>query len=129
MEDIIEEIVGEIQDEYDDEPRISPDRAHGLGAATRRCFWTKWWKKLNLHLPVEEFDSLAGFVFDLFGRIPEKNESIDTEQAIFTCQGNGGSQDSQRRNREKTGITPSRKRTENRDSCSVSYTSTDYFIY
>jgi len=41
-------------------------------------------EKLNLQLPVEEFDSLAGFVFDLFGRIPEKNESIDTEQAIFT---------------------------------------------
>jgi len=84
MEDIIEEIVGEIQDEYDDETEDIVQTGPRSWRCDARGHLDEVVEKLNLHLPVEEFDSLAGFVFDLFGRIPEKNESIDTEQAIFT---------------------------------------------
>lgn len=86
MEDIIEEIVGEIQDEYDNEAencvQLGPD-AWLCDAKTRL---DEIGDKLGLDLPEEAFDSLAGYVFDLFGRIPAENESIETETARFTVQ-------------------------------------------
>ncbi len=84
MEDIIEEIVGEIQDEYDDETEDIVQTGPRSWRCDARVHLDEVVEKLNLELPVEEFDSLAGFVFDLFGRIPEVNESIETEQATFT---------------------------------------------
>jgi len=84
MEDIIEEIVGEIQDEYDDEAEDIVQTGPNSWRCNARVHLDEVVEKLNLKLPVEEFDSLAGFVFDLFGRIPEENESIDTDEAVFT---------------------------------------------
>ncbi len=84
MEDIIEEIVGEIQDEYDNEAEDIVQTGPRSWRCDARVHLDEVVEKLNLKLPVEEFDSLAGFVFDLFGRIPEVNESIDTEDAVFT---------------------------------------------
>jgi CBS domain containing-hemolysin-like protein len=84
MEDIIEEIVGEIQDEYDDEAEDIVQTGPASWRCDARVHLDEVVEKLNLNLPLEEFDSLAGFVFDLFGRIPEENESIETEEAVFT---------------------------------------------
>lgn len=74
MEDIIEEIVGDIQDEFDDEREdIVP-----LGDSAWICDARARLEDLNdeadLGLPVDDFDTLGGFVFDLFGRIPARNE-------------------------------------------------------
>jgi CBS domain containing-hemolysin-like protein len=84
MEDIIEEIVGEIQDEYDDEV----DGIVSVGPQIWRCDarvrLEDLAERLDLVLPVEDFDSLAGYVFDLFGRIPDEGESIATDNASFT---------------------------------------------
>ncbi|MDX9827677.1 MAG: hemolysin family protein [Spirochaetia bacterium] len=84
MEDIIEEIVGEIQDEYDDEAEDIVQSGPRSWRCDARVHLDEVVEKLNLSLPVDEFDSLAGFVFDLFGRIPDENESIETDEAIFT---------------------------------------------
>jgi len=84
MEDIIEEIVGEIQDEYDNESEDIVQTGPRTWRCNARVHLDEVASKLELNLPVEEFDSLAGFVFDLFGRIPEEKESIETEQAVFT---------------------------------------------
>jgi CBS domain containing-hemolysin-like protein len=84
MEDIIEEIVGEIQDEYDDEAEDIVQTGPKMWRCDARVRLDEVDEKLDLALPVEEFDSLAGYVFDLFGRIPEENEIISTEEAIFT---------------------------------------------
>lgn len=86
MEDIIEEIVGEIQDEYDNEAencvQLGPD-AWLCDAKTRL---EEIDDTLGLDLPEEAFDSLAGYVFDLFGRMPAVNESVETKTARFTIQ-------------------------------------------
>ncbi len=84
MEDIIEEIVGEIQDEFDDEPEdISP-----VGPQSWHCDARLRLDEIasvtGIHLPEEDFDSLAGYVFDLFGRIPEEGESVDLPGARFS---------------------------------------------
>lgn len=77
MEDIVEEIVGEIQDEYDNESpvvdKINEEQFKALGAASIA--------DINEYLPIpieenKEYDSLAGLLIYHFGRIPENNERI-----------------------------------------------------
>ena len=91
MEDIIEEIVGDIQDEFDNEREdIIP-----LGANVWLCDARTDLDDLNesLHLeedgekfPAEDFDTLGGFVFDLFGKIPVKYEKISWKKFDFIVQ-------------------------------------------
>ncbi|MBV9108447.1 MAG: HlyC/CorC family transporter [Gemmatimonadetes bacterium] len=70
MEDLLEEIVGEIADEYDEpEPEFERtpegdvliDGAVSLGEVNER---------FSLRLPEEEFDTLGGYVFGTLGRVP-----------------------------------------------------------
>ena len=86
MEDIIEEIVGEIQDEYDDEAEDCVQIGPQSWLCNARVHLDEISEKVCLELPAGDFDSLAGYVFDLFGRIPTENESIATEEAVFTVQ-------------------------------------------
>jgi CBS domain containing-hemolysin-like protein len=85
LEDIIEEIVGEIQDEYDNEipiiEEIDPTQFKALGAASIA--------DINEYLPDpipenKEYDSLAGLLIYHFGRIPNDNEKIVIEPYEFT---------------------------------------------
>jgi len=79
IEDALEEIVGEIADEHDEAftdgiRQVSPDACEVL-AHTRL-------ETINRHLgctlPEEEdFDTIGGFVFHQFGRIPEVGERVD----------------------------------------------------
>lgn len=77
MEDILEEIVGEINDEYDtDELPEFEKKSPSTYEADSRMLITEFNDKLNLDLPTDDFDTIGGFVFDLFGRIPEKDETV-----------------------------------------------------
>ncbi len=86
LEDIIEEIVGEIQDEYDEER----EEIIALGADSWLCDARVNLDFLNgrtgLELPAEDFDSLGGYVFELFGRIPLRGESIEADGVGFAVQ-------------------------------------------
>lgn len=75
MEDLIEEVMGEIQDEYDSEE--VPDMTDVIEGVTRIDGYTPLEdvaEKLNIKLPVEEFDTLGGFLIGQLERIPEENE-------------------------------------------------------
>lgn len=86
LEDIIEEIVGEIQDEFDSEA----EQIVRLDNDTWRCDARVRLEDLNeaatLDLPAEEYDSLAGYVFDLFGRIPEEGEQVERDGLRFVVE-------------------------------------------
>jgi CBS domain containing-hemolysin-like protein len=85
MEDIIEEIVGEIQDEYDNEVpivEIVDDRTYNIIA-------TAPINDINAHLPYAIDESpdattLAGIVIQAFGRIPNANDKINVEEYEVT---------------------------------------------
>jgi len=85
LEDILEEIVGEINDEYDsvEEPEIVK-----LGKNTYevdpRMSISEFNEKLHLDISQEGVDTIGGYVFDLFGKIPEKGETIRDENLQFT---------------------------------------------
>ena len=83
MEDIIEEIIGDIQDEFDNEPEELIEIDKGIYLCDARLQLDYLAQELNLKLPVEDFDTLGGFVFDLFGKIPVKFEKAEFQDTVF----------------------------------------------
>jgi len=77
VEDLLEEIVGEILDEYDqEEPEVlllSPTEYLCDAGVSLRILSNS----IRRPLPVEEFDSLGGWLLDLAGRIPEAGECFE----------------------------------------------------
>ena len=86
MEDIIEEIVGDIQDEFDHETEDVIELGEGTWLCDARVNLEDLAEKTGLRLPALDFDTLGGFVFDLFGKIPVKNEKIEYKDNDFIIQ-------------------------------------------
>jgi len=86
MEDILEEIVGEIHDEYDEETNpieISPTGALVVDGMLNVADFNE--KFMSFELPEDEdYDTVGGFVIKCAGRIPEINEKIFYEKMTFT---------------------------------------------
>jgi magnesium and cobalt transporter len=86
LEDVIEEIVGEIQDEFDNETeelmKISDDVY--LCDARVNLEWLN--EQLGIQLPSDDFDTLGGFVFHLFGKIPVRYEKLSYQNIDFIIQ-------------------------------------------
>ncbi len=86
MEDIIEEIIGDIQDEFDHETDDIVNLSEGEWLCDARVNLDFLEEEVNMELPVDDFDTLGGFVFDLFGKIPVKNEKIEYKDYDFIIQ-------------------------------------------
>jgi CBS domain containing-hemolysin-like protein len=76
MEDILEEIIGDIQDEFDDEKEDILELGEGAWLCDARVNLGDLSESIAVPLPAEDFDTLGGFVFDLFGKIPVKYEKV-----------------------------------------------------
>jgi putative hemolysin len=80
LEDLLEELVGEIRDEFDEEERL----IQKVDAATYRVSGKLPIDELNtatgLNLPNESFDTVGGWVLDLFGRVPHRGEKAQTDE-------------------------------------------------
>lgn len=83
LEDILEVIVGEIQDEFDEEEEeiIKLDENHYIVDA--RTSIEDINNELKLNLQDDDFETIGGLVFEIFGRIPNKDESIDIDNNTF----------------------------------------------
>lgn len=85
MEDILEELVGEIQDEYDNEiPFVEQ-----TGDKTYLVLATSAITDINDELPHpidkdKQYDTLAGYLIDKFGRIPNIHDRLEAEDYEFT---------------------------------------------
>ncbi len=86
MEDIIEEIVGDIQDEFDNETEDIVSSGEGTWLCDARLNLGDLNEKLESDFPDEEFDTLGGFVFDLFGKIPAKFEKVSYRNYDFVVE-------------------------------------------
>ena len=85
MEDIIEEIFGEIEDEYDEEENVEKDLGNGEYIFSGRMEIDYLNQKYKLNLPEsEDFETLAGFILEHHESIPEKSEEIVIHPYIFT---------------------------------------------
>ena len=72
LEDILEEIVGEIRDEYDVEEDLIKVLDERTAEVLAKINLHDLNEELGLELPDEEFDTLGGFVYHLAGEVPEK---------------------------------------------------------
>jgi magnesium and cobalt transporter len=77
IEDAIEQIVGDIDDEFDVEDdqniRREADRQFSVRGSTRIDEFNRYF---NAELPKEEFDTVAGLVMQQLGRMPRRGESV-----------------------------------------------------
>lgn len=80
LEDILEEIVGEIQDEYDTEGPLIKKIDEKTYLAQGKINIYELQEILNIQFPISEgFDTLAGLIFDHTGYVPKENEKIQYE--------------------------------------------------
>lgn len=85
MEDVIEEVMGEIEDEYDEEePPMKWLNEHTM-QADGLCALHDLNEEFHVTLPSEDFDTLNGFLIDQLGHIPADQErcSVTYEQLRF----------------------------------------------
>jgi len=83
IEDIVEELVGDIVDEYDEEePSVQP-RDNGW-SVEGRTHWEDLNRAIGSEFESEEFDTIGGYVFGLFGRQPSAGETMDVDGWRFT---------------------------------------------
>ncbi|HEY1330580.1 MAG TPA: hemolysin family protein [Actinomycetota bacterium] len=86
IEDLLEEIVGEIADEYDrEEPEVEPlgeDRYRVNG----RMAIDDLSELLGEELPHEEWDTVAGLMYGLLGSVPTQGETVSFRDFDFTAE-------------------------------------------
>lgn len=76
FEDIVEEIVGEINDEYDVEAEPYKELSHESWLVQARMEIPHINEQLGFHLPEGEYETLSGFLLQQFGRIPEARDEL-----------------------------------------------------
>lgn len=83
LEDILEEIVGDIEDEFDDEPPEFLKIGENKYEIDSRMTIADLNEKTGLSLSPQDFDTIGGFILDLFGKVPKKNEIIKYNNLTF----------------------------------------------
>jgi putative hemolysin len=83
IEDLLEEIVGEIRDEYDlaEEAHWEQISAHEVIFDARTSIRDVN-EVLSVHLPDDEFDTLGGLVFDRLGKLPAKDDQVRVDGCL-----------------------------------------------
>src|SRR5919197_55366 len=83
LEDLLEEIVGEIEDEFD----LPDESVERIDENTVRIHGTfpidDFNEQFGTELPLEDFHTVAGFVFGLLGRAPQEGDSISHDGMRF----------------------------------------------
>lgn len=86
MEDIIEEIVGDIQDEFDNERDDIISLGKNVWLVDGRTNLSDLNEEINASFPEQDFDTVGGYVLDLFGKIPVKYEKMTLNNYDFIIQ-------------------------------------------
>ena len=84
MEDVLEQIVGEIEDEFDEKLALQQTEADRIdldGSTSIRDFASLY----GVELPVDAgFETIAGYLLSCFGHLPQNGEQVDFEGRRFT---------------------------------------------
>ncbi|MBE6818806.1 MAG: CBS domain-containing protein, partial [Ruminococcaceae bacterium] len=84
LEDLVESIVGDIQDEYDDEEADFEKVDEGIYNFEGDCDIEDAEDSLGIELPIDDYDTLAGFVLEQLGDIPDEGDQFDYKNLTFT---------------------------------------------
>ncbi len=84
MEDILEEIVGEIHDEYDEEVKEVEPAVDGSAIVDARITIDDFNRKFGTQIPEDaDYESMSGFIMKILGKIPEMNEEVKYDGISF----------------------------------------------
>lgn len=84
LEDLVEEIFGDIQDEHDSTKLTSRCVAPGVYEFSGRCEIAEINERYNLDIPEDEsYQTLAGYILESTGSIPEAGESVVIDERRF----------------------------------------------
>ncbi|HSL12609.1 MAG TPA: hemolysin family protein [Actinomycetota bacterium] len=86
LEDLLEELVGEIADEYDREEPQMAEVSAGVYRVSGKTAIDDLNEVLESDLPDEEWDTVAGLVLDLFGKIPDPGEETAFQGLSFRAE-------------------------------------------
>jgi putative hemolysin len=78
LEDLLEEIVGEINDEYDDEESPIVELSNGHFVVDASIPIAELARQAGIELPDgDEYNSLGGFIVEVMGRVPESGAVLE----------------------------------------------------
>jgi CBS domain containing-hemolysin-like protein len=83
MEDLMERIVGEVQDEFEQPEIYIEQLPNGDALINGLVLIEEVNERFGLHLPTEEFDTIGGYVFGRLGRKPEIGDSVQADSYTF----------------------------------------------
>ncbi len=87
LEDIVEEIIGEIQDEYDLEEELPYlEVADGEFVFQGRVDLDDFNEVLESSLPKDEADTIGGLIYNRMGRVPTSGESVQVDDLLLTVE-------------------------------------------
>jgi CBS domain containing-hemolysin-like protein len=86
LEDLLEELVGEITDEYDVEEPEMVELGDGVYRVSGKTSIDDVNEMLGVRLPDEEWDTVGGLVLDIFGKIPDNGEEREFEGLKFRAE-------------------------------------------
>jgi putative hemolysin len=84
LEDLVEELVGDIEDEYDPRDRPARRQADGSSEVDGLLHRDDVKESTGIELPEGHYNTLAGFVVDQLGRAPRLGDAIDALDHRFT---------------------------------------------
>ncbi len=84
MEDVIEEVVGEIHDELDEEQALVHALGDGSFRVDAKVDLDELNERMQVLLPADEYDTLGGFLYALAGKIPSPGDRFEHEALEFT---------------------------------------------
>jgi putative hemolysin len=90
LEDLVEEIIGEIQDEHEREPPPFEERDGGDVWIEGAVPVSEVNERLHTDLPEEDYESIGGFVFGQLGRMPVVGDEVPVEGGTFRVEAMDG---------------------------------------
>ena len=90
MEDVLEELVGEIWDENDEvfmPVRFLSDNTFIVSGEVSKVDFNRYFESRDMDYEINgDFNTVGGWVFELFGRIPSPGDKIETDEFDITVQ-------------------------------------------
>ncbi|HEX9872444.1 MAG TPA: hemolysin family protein [Candidatus Tectomicrobia bacterium] len=86
MEDALEELVGEIVDEFDIEEILCRQIDPQTYVVSAKLSLGEFNEQLGVSIPREDADTVGGHVFHLFGMLPKRGESVSAHGLTFTIE-------------------------------------------
>ncbi len=86
LEDLLEQVVGEIRDEFEAEERLAQPVDERVWRVAAKMSIGDFNAVAGLSIPDEHFDTVGGWVLDLFGRVPHRGETVEADGIRVTVE-------------------------------------------